>query len=595
MNEKVQIKNNMIISYNKIKNDLFKNCIDYESNKNNSFSIEYSMEEMNSSTKIQKNDIEKININDLESIRLSLTFGDKDSNPKILLNRIIGIKSPEKKQKKIKKNNNNYFKKLLKQNENEINIINAVNTNKGFDNMDDNKNIYIDTEELYSAENYSLNNKENDNIDSEKYSIKKDNNNNYNFNYEESENERKKEDTIIFKKQNELFIQLLDSYDINNKKNKRNVIISNLNEDLINLNNNTKNSINIDDRTKGRKSNGIKNDTPKVQKNRDSEKKVQKIKADNLQENISFLNINRRNKVNIPIKKILTNNKLNNLNTKNKIIIRRTSINNILNIQNKSVINKSYINKNVKNLKLKSNNSSMNSIRHKYTKNINTINDNIIKKYKTKINLTKENNNIKNKDKDKNIQSFNKYNNGNYNKKYSINENNNLFKIIPFFEINKSIKLLLDRNKSYNTTRNLNKYINNNHNDCAKNKNKMNISKHKNNIPIYNKKIFNNYLSKRIHTEINNSQKSLNSINSFKRLKINSKNKLITGENNKKIKLNVIKILNECNNILLDNKIITKNNSFNINKNVRNKSIRNNGKISSIKNISKNKNIKFKK
>ena len=123
----------------------------------------------------------------------------------------------------------------------------------------------------------------------------------------------------------------------------------------------------------------------------------------------------------------------------------------------------------------------------------------------------------------------------------------------------------------------------------------MNISKHKNNIPIYNKKIYNNYLSKRIHTEINNSQKSLNSINSFKRLKINSKNKLITGENNKKIKLNVIKILNECNNILLDNKIITKNNSFNINKNVRNKSIRNNGKISSIKNISKNKNIKFKK
>ena len=595
MNEKVQIKNNMIISYNKIKNDLFKNCIDYENNKNNSFSIEYSMEEMNSSTKMQKNDIEKININDLESIRLSLTFGNKDSNPKILLNRIIGIKSPEKKQKKIKKNNNNYFKKLLKQNENEINIINAVNTNKGFDNMDDNKNIYIDTEELYSAENYSLNNKENDNIDSEKYSIKKDNNNNYNFNYEESENERKKEDTIIFKKQNELFIQLLDSYDINNKKNKRNVIISNLNEDLINLNNNTKNSINIDDRTKGRKSNGIKNDTPKVQRNRDSEKKVQKIKADNLQENISFQNINRRNKVNIPIKKILTNNKLNNLNTKNKIIIRRTSINNILNIQNKSVINKSYINKNVKNLKLKSNNSSMNSIRHKYTKNINTINDNIIKKYKTKINLTKENNNIKNKDKDKNIQSFNKYNNGNYNKKYSINENNNLFKIIPFFEINKSIKLLLDRNKSYNTTRNLNKYINNNHNDCAKNKNKMNISKHKNNIHIDNKKIFNNYLSKRIHTEINNSQKSLNSINSFKRLKINSKNKLITGENNKKIKLNVIKILNECNNILLDNKIITKNNSFNINKNVRNKSIRNNGKISSIKNISKNKNIKFKK
>ena len=593
MNEKVQIKNNMIISYNKIKNDLFKNCIDYESNKNNSFSIEYSMEEMNSSTKMQKNDIEKININDLESIRLSLTFGDKDSNPKILLNRIIGIKSPEKKQKKIIKNNNNYFQKLLKQNENEINIINAVNTNKGFDNMDDNKNIYIDTEELYSAENYSLNNKENDNIDSEKYSIKKDNNNNYNFNYEESENERKKEDTIIFKKQNELFIQLLDSYDINNKKNKRNVIISNLNEDLINLNNNTKNSINIDDRTKGRKSNGIKNDTPKVQKNRDSEKKVQKIKADNLQENISFQNINRRNKVNIPIKKILTNNKLNNLNTKNKIIIRRTSINNILNIQNKSVINKSYINKNVKNLKLKSNNSSMNSIRHKYTKNINTINDNIIKKYKTKINLTKENNKINNKDKDR--QSFNKYKSGNYNKKYSINENNNLFKIIPFFEINKSIKLLLDRNKSYNTTRNLNKYINNNHNDCAKNKNKMNISKHKNNIPIYNKKIFNNYLSKRIHTEINNSQKSLNSINSFKRLKINSKNKLITGENNKKIKLNVIKILNECNNILLDNKIITKNNSFNINKNVRNKSIRNNGKISSIKNISKNKNIKFKK
>ncbi len=63
MNEKVQIKNNMIISYNKIKNDLFKNCIDYESNKNNSFSIEYSMEEMNSSTKMQKNDIEKININ----------------------------------------------------------------------------------------------------------------------------------------------------------------------------------------------------------------------------------------------------------------------------------------------------------------------------------------------------------------------------------------------------------------------------------------------------------------------------------------------------------------------------------------------------
>ena len=166
---------------------------------------------------------------------------------------------------------------------------------------------------------------------------------------------------------------------------------------------------------------------------------------------------------------------------------------------------------------------------------------------------------------------------------------------------NKSVRSTFASNKSYITIRNENKNISHHINNNSKNQNGMNIYKHKNNIPIDNKKNkniirnSNRNLSKRIYTESNN-QNSLNPINSFIKLKINSNKKLISQMNNKKLKLNINQILNEFNKILLNSKIATKNNSFNINRNLNNKMIRKYRTNYSGKNIFKtNNNTKRKK
>ena len=107
MNEKIKIINNILVPNNNNKNinEIYTNYIDYESNKNSSISIDYSIEEKNNLDKAQNSNIvnlENLDVNNLESIRLSLTFGNKDLNPQILLNRIQGIETPNKKQKKQK-------------------------------------------------------------------------------------------------------------------------------------------------------------------------------------------------------------------------------------------------------------------------------------------------------------------------------------------------------------------------------------------------------------------------------------------------------------------------------------------------------------
>ena len=562
MNEKLNIINNNIVPFNKNKNinDIYTNYIDYESSKsNNSISLDYSTIEKIKENKELKSNFENIDVNNLESIRLSLTFGNKDLNPQILLDRIKGIKCPEKKVKKKKSIKKiHYIRKMLVEKEHEINVINAINSNKGLEiDNNDNKNIMVESEEHDSEENDSLNIKEYDKRDSEKFNIKT----NYNNNYEKTENEKRKEDEMLYKKQNELFVQLLDNND-SSHNNKRNIIISNLYEDLNAVTDNTK--------TKKRKSNGLKNYTPKKQKSKIYDKKYKNIKKENLaldlSKNNSFKNMNIKNRINKSLSKYLTKKKLKNLNI----------------LQEKRVINKTFINNNFKKnsfkLKMYNSNSTLNSIKHKFTKHIDKINDNIIKKNKTKIYYSKE----KDINKEKYIgkESNNNYNNfvSNSHKKNSVNEYHNLLKLVQL-KRNKSVRSAFDSNKSYIKKRNENKYINHHINNNSKNQNGMNIYKLKNNIPIDNKKNKNKIrnsnrnLSKRIYTE-SNSQNSLNPINSFIKLKNNLNKKLISQMNNKKLKLSINQILNECNKILLNSKMATKNNSFNINKSLNNKMIR---------------------
>ena len=586
MNEKLNIINNNIAPFNKNKNinDIYTNYIDYESSKsNNSISLDYSTKEKDKENKEQNSNFENIDVNNLESIRLSLILGNKDLNPQILLDRIKGIKRPEKnskKKKSIKKIH--YIRKMLVENEHEINVINAINSNKGLEiDNNNNKNIMVESEEHNSEENYSLNIEEYDKRDSEKFNIK----NNYNNNYEKSENEKRKEDEMLYKKQNELLVQLLDNNDSSHKNNKKNIIISNLYEDLNVVTDNTK--------TKKTKSNGLKNDTPKKPKSKIYEKKYKNIKKENmalnLSKNDSFKNMNIKNMANMSSSKYLTKNKLKNL----KMLI-----------QEKKVINKTFINNNFKKLsfqlKMHNSNSTFNSIKHKFTKHIDKINDNIIKKYKTKIYSSKEKDKNKEKyiEKECNNNYYKRINNSH--KKNSVNEHHNLLKLVQL-KRNKSVRSTFASNKSYITIRNENKNISHHINNNSKNQNGMNIYKLKNNIPIDNKKNkniignSNRNLSKRIYTESNN-QNSLNPINSFIKLKINSNKKLISQMNNKKLKLNINQILNECNKILLNSKIATKNNSFNINRNLNNKMIRKYRTNYSGKNIFKtNNNTKRKK
>jgi hypothetical protein len=213
MNEKKDY--NYHIEYNKNNENKLKVISDFIfddpeiSNRSNSknYSIEETLETKNLN-------INGIDLNALKSIRLSQTFGNEELNSQILLDGMAGIKPSNQNTKPDSLNNIN---------DNEINIIKALykeNTNNKKINTKKNNN-YKEDEIIYI--------KEYENNESENYRNSQENEK---MNYEDFVKYR--ENNKLLKQQNELFIEILDSNKDNNKynKNKRNIIISNLNEDL---------------------------------------------------------------------------------------------------------------------------------------------------------------------------------------------------------------------------------------------------------------------------------------------------------------------------------------------------------------------------
>ena len=220
------IENNFKINYNNNQKDKSEIVSDLGSEENCPFSKDYSLEEIDN---IDLLEYKKINVEKLESMRLSQTIDNTEVDPQILLDRMAGEKHTNAVQN-IKPNNINYnFQKILKENEYKINIINAINTNKGLD-VDNDKNIYKETDDFY-PEDYEKNNiKDNENNNNEKL--------NYIENYEELlANQNYIENKNLLRQQNELFVQLLNNNEDNTYKKR---IISNLNEDLNNITTNNK-------------------------------------------------------------------------------------------------------------------------------------------------------------------------------------------------------------------------------------------------------------------------------------------------------------------------------------------------------------------
>ena len=213
MNEKKDY--NYHIEYNKNNENKLKVISDFIFDdpeiRNRSNSKNYSIEE----TLETKNlNINGIDLNALKSIRLSQTFGNEELNSQILLDGMAGIKPSNQKTKpdslnNINDNEINIIKTLYKENTNNKNINTKKNNNYKEDEI-----IYIKEYENNESENYR-NSQENEKM-----------------NYEDFVKYR--ENNKLLKQQNELFIEILDSNKDNNKynKNKRNIIISNLNEDL---------------------------------------------------------------------------------------------------------------------------------------------------------------------------------------------------------------------------------------------------------------------------------------------------------------------------------------------------------------------------
>lgn len=235
-----KILNNNIISYKKNKIDNYNNNTnDFKINESNYFNEKYSIEEIKYSLiKFSKRDI-----SELESLRSSLALRNEELTSQILLDKIPGEKSPLRKSIEIKNNfvNNNGIK--IKQYNNveeedyklnEINANNANNINKGLD-LNNNKIINIKTEEYYSSNDDSLYNKENEyNNNDTKKSINK-NKKGKNVYEENKEDSKYMENKKILLKQNELFVQLLGGNGDNKNFRNKNIIISNLYEDLKNL------------------------------------------------------------------------------------------------------------------------------------------------------------------------------------------------------------------------------------------------------------------------------------------------------------------------------------------------------------------------
>ena len=213
MNEKKDY--NYHIEYNKNNENKLKVISDFIFDdpeiRNRSNSKNYSIEETLETKNLNVNGID---LNALKSIRLSQTFGNEELNSQILLDGMAGIKPSNQKTKpdslnNINDNEINIIKTLYKENTNNKNINTKKNNNYKEDEI-----IYIKEYENNESENYR-NSQENEKM-----------------NYEDFVKYR--ENNKLLKQQNELFIEILDSNKDNNKynKNKRNIIISNLNEDL---------------------------------------------------------------------------------------------------------------------------------------------------------------------------------------------------------------------------------------------------------------------------------------------------------------------------------------------------------------------------
>ena len=218
MYEKKEYNNH--IEYNKKNNNKLKIIselvISDPEIRNKSISKSYSIEETLDTKNLNVNGID---INTLKSIRLSQTFENEELNSEILLDGMAGIKSTNQNTKPDSFNNKNndkinIFKALYKENiENNKNINNEKNYNYKGEEI-----IYIkeyENNENNESENYYRSNQENEKMNYEVFVKYRENNK-------------------LLKQQNELFIELLDNNKDYNKYNERNrnIIISNLNEDL---------------------------------------------------------------------------------------------------------------------------------------------------------------------------------------------------------------------------------------------------------------------------------------------------------------------------------------------------------------------------
>ena len=509
MNEKEENSSNE--EFTPIKKDEFKRIYNHDINGYNSNHSNYAKEKV-MDLKIKK----KMFNNQFQSVRVNLVFGNKDNNSQISLDKTeeYNFKPPNKNPKNLMYKKINCFENKLKQNENGFNIIYS---NKGLV-FDENNNYF--KEEFHSYEcNDSIYINENNNSDKKDYDKGEEiYDNGLNDLEELKKNIKYMENNKLLRKQNKLFIELLDSNqeDSQNNKKDRNIIISDLN---INLNILTQYQVS--------KEKNEKLENKKIEKNKKKKNSVNinQYKINNIKKPI-YKPINKLTKKS---KKYSFNGdkkekkKENNCSFKNKIL----------------TFNNSYFTINNSILKLKE--KIM-----KYNLQNNSRFFNFLNYSNNKINIKK----IKNKYLIKN----NSYNNKNAIKKNSINiaqslNINNLSRINNSYNCEyKSIKKFINY---YNSKKNQKKIINK---DTTFNKNSKINMIFKNKILNAGKKdLNNNFFEKYNRMTLKNNYSKIFSI----------KKNIIKNGNNMSNNNNYT-ILNKCLKDILNNKIMTKNKSFNI-------------------------------
>ena len=458
MNEK---KDNHI-EYNKKNKNTLKIISDLDSNdaQIGNISKNYSIEETIDSKNLNANGID---INALKSIRLSQTLGSKELDSQILLDGMAGIKpSNQININNKKKDEINIIKDLYKENTNNKNI----NTKKNI-NYKEEEIIYIKEYENNESDNYYGSSQESEKMNYEVFIKYRENNK-------------------LLKQQNELFIEMLDSN--NNKYNKRNrnIIISNLNEDL--------NYFTVDQDAKTE----LKNNKDNI-----NTKKFKSLKNfKNKVKNVSINKTSARNKkskkysINEKIYEYKNDNKRNNNKMFNKLVNINSNEMNKNNINSLKMKNDLFYFNNKFIKYLNSNKESKN----KLTKNENSYKYNIKNNIKKKIsiNIINVGPNLKNKKynlkRNKSVKSvFNKNNlSNNSSKDYKIIKKtvknvdstyNHKQKEKKTYEDEKSfnnknikIKYIPIEFKKYCFNRNLNRKVDDNNNITYRNIKKYNIN-----------------------------------------------------------------------------------------------------------------------